>query len=191
MKAEINDKTLKHIRVAGLLLLLCLTIPALNWVFILSGFTTTEGNLTEMIASKEPLFRLNMIIQVFSSFLILTLGFVLYRILKNTDPALSTFAFLLKGMESGVILVLALLQFIGLFLIKAGGAGSVNFLALIIDNYVELTSVAGIFMGISMLIWMILFLKSAYIPKAMSVLGIIVFALVVVYDTLGITCLNI
>jgi hypothetical protein len=191
MKTEMTISTLKRVRVAGLLLLLSLTIPTLNWAFILSGFTSTEGHLSEMIASKEPLFRLNILIQVFGSILALSLGCVLHRILKDTSPTLSIFALLLKAIESGAILVLVVLLSVGLLILKAGGADSASFLAVIIDNYVELTSIAGILMGISMLIWMYLFLKSAYIPKAMVVSGMLVFAFVVVYDTLMLTCLNI
>jgi hypothetical protein len=190
MKTEIDASTLKSLRVAGKLLLLNLAVPILNWVFIMSGFITTEGNLPEMITANEPLFQLNIFIQVFSSILILALGSVLYRILKDVNPTLSVFALLLKAMESGAILVLALLQFLGLIMINAGGGDTLIFPAMIVNNYVKLTSIAGVFMGTSMLVWMCLFLKSGFIPKAMGVSGIIAFALVALYDTVMIIYIN-
>ena len=102
MKAILNNSTLKNLRVTGILYLLSLIIPILNWVFF-SSFLSFES-----ILEKEHLFRFNIINQIISAISIIMLGVFLHLILKQINAGFSLTAFVFKIFEAGLFLVLAL-----------------------------------------------------------------------------------
>ena len=53
----------------------------------------------------------------------------------------------------------------------------------LVKNYIPYTAVPGIFMGISMLLFSILFYVSSFIPKWLAMLGIASYAIVIIYDS--------
>lgn len=75
---SIPNSTHKKLRVTGILYLLSLLIPTLNWVFVLSPFCSFER-----ILEHEILFQFNIINQVISVLCMLMFGVFLYQILKQ------------------------------------------------------------------------------------------------------------
>jgi hypothetical protein len=178
-----NASILLKIRIAGILFLLSLIIPILNWGFILSDFNTLEGDTASWILENEFLYRFNILNQIITGLCILTLGWLLYLILKPVHRTISFFAFILKGFESFLFLVLSMVYFLQLLFVKSG-FNQENILNSLLNNYINLTAIPGIFLGFSMLIFSILLLNSGIISKWLAILGICSYALVVLYDSL-------
>ena len=185
MKTKITNSTLIIIRVTGILCLLSLLIPTLNWGFVLSPFQSYEN-----ILDKESIFRVNIINQIISAICIMVLGFFLHQILKKINHRISSLALGFKMIEAGIILVIALLFLIVFSMLKHGLIELPVFRELV-KNYIPFTAVPGMFLGISMLLFSILFYKSGIIPKWLAILGIASYLLVIIYDSSVILNLNV
>jgi len=165
----------------GVVYLLTLLIPTLNWVFVFSSFLSTGGTVAANILEKEILFRFNITNQVLGSVCILLLGFLLHINLKNVNRNISLVALFFKSSEAMISLAMALVYFMVLSLIKADVIES-SVMKTLIENYVSYTALPGIFLGLSMVLFCLLFYKSGIIPNWMAIWGIIAYVMVIVYD---------
>lgn len=175
-------------RAAGILFLLSLLIPTLNWGLVLSRFISPGSNTSMTILDDELLFRLNIFIGIFSAIIILALNICLYRILCTVNRSLALVAFSLKMTEGILAAILFLGHFIALMLLKGKPEsievqGIVNHL---VGNYIFFTLISGVFFGLSMLVYSYLFLKSRYVHFIVALSGIISYSLVIIYDSIAI-----
>ena len=186
MQVKTHNLTQKLARVAGILLLLSLVMPTLNWALILSKFTLSGSDTSLSILNNELLFRINIIIGLFSSIVILALNICLYRILCNVNKSLALGAFSLKLIESIFAAVLFLGHFVALLALK-GDVQNMDVQKIVnhlVENYITFTAISGIFFGMSMLIYSYLLLKSGYVHYLVALSGIVSYSLVVIYDSL-------
>ena len=173
--------------VIGILLLLSLLIPILNWMLILSQFTPEDGNASLIILNNEFLFRLSVIIGLVNT-IIITLAFRLYKIFGVINRNMASSAFFLKLFEAALTASLSFAHFIALLVLK-GEPQNVemqNVVNLLVKNYITFTTIPGVFFGISMTIFLYLFLKSGYVPYKFALVGTLSYSLVVVYDSITI-----
>ncbi len=172
-----NKSTPKTLRVTGLLFLLCMLIPTLNWIIIFSPFQSHMN-----ILDKEFIFRVNIINQIISAICIIVLGFHLHQILKKYNHKISSLALGFRMIEAGIFLVIALL-FFGVFTMLKYSLIELSVFRELVKNYISYTAVPGIFMGMSMLLFSILFYVSGFIPKWLAIMGIASYAIVIIYDS--------
>ncbi len=170
-----NKSTLKALRVTGSLFLLSMLIPTLNWAIIFSSFQSFGS-----ILDKENIFQLNIINQIISATCIIVLGFHLHQLLKKYHHRISSLALGFRMLEAGIFLVIALLYLAVFSLLKYGLIEPSVFRELV-KNYISYTAVPGIFMGMSMLLFSILFYVSGIIPKWLAIMGIASYAIVITY----------
>jgi len=181
--STISDiSTLNKQRVAGILFLLTIIIPSLNWVFILSRFLLYDGDIALRILENEFLFRFNIINQIISSVCIMALGYLLYIILKPIEAKVSLLALFFKAFESIFTLILAIVYLIVLSMVKSG-INEESLITGLISNYISYTAIPGLFLGISMMIFAFLFYKTDIIPKWLAILGVISYIIVILYDS--------
>jgi hypothetical protein len=183
MVVSYNVPAFNKQRVAGMLFLLSLVIPILNWVCILSTFLSSLGNISIEIQENEFLFRFNILNQIISSICSALLGYLLHLILKPTNPEVSFFALIIKAFESIMILSLAILFLILLIMIESG-FNEEPVLRGVICNYINITAISGIFLGLSMFLFSLLLYRSGIVPKWLAYLGIFSYLLVIFYDSL-------
>lgn len=182
MQTILNVSTLIKIRVAGILFLINLIVPTINWMFILSSFLTNEDSIATKILENEFMFRFNILNQIITSISILMLAWILFLALKPVSPGISLLALLLKAFESVATLFIAL-AFLCLLIVTKSGFNQEKLLYGLIQNYINITSVSGIFMGMSMLIFTAIFLKSGIIPGWLAIFGFCAYILVIIYDS--------
>ncbi len=186
MQVKTHNSTQKLARVAGILFLLSLLMPTLNWAFILSKFTIS-GSITSLnILNNELLFRLNILIGIFSSIVILALNMCLYRLLCTVNRSLALGAFSLKLIEVIFATILFLGHFVALLVLKwePQNLEAQKIVNHLVENYITFTSISGIFFGMSMQIYSYLLLKSGYVHFLVALSGIVSYSLVVIYDSL-------
>jgi hypothetical protein len=186
MQVKTHNSTHKIVRVAGILFLLSLLMPTLNWALILSKFTSSGSDASMDILNNELLFRLNIVIGIFSSIVILALNICLYRILFTVNRSLALGAFSLKLTEAIFAAILFLGHFIALLVLK-GEPENIEAHKIInhlVENYITFTAISGVFFGMSMLIYSYLLLKSGYLHFLVALSGIVSYSLVVIYDSL-------
>lgn len=183
-----HNAAYKISRAAGILLLLSLLVPILNWGLVLSNFISPGIETSLTILDDELLFRLNIFTGIFSAIIILALNICLYRMLCKVNRSLALFAFSLKMTEAILAAILFIGHFVALLILKGEPEntdvqGIINQL---VGNYISLTVISGVFFGSSMLIYSYLFLKSGYVHLIVALSGIISYSLVIIYDSMAI-----
>lgn len=183
-----HNSTLIISRVTGILFLLSLIVPILNWVFILSGFVSLESGASLNLLDNELLFRFAIVNGILTTIIILALALCLYLILKAINQNMALVAFSLKMFEAILTATLTLGHYIAFLALKGEPQNielqkGFNFL---IEHYISFTAIPGIFFGLSMMIYSYLFLKSGYVSVRLAFFGIISYLLVTIYDSLTI-----
>lgn len=183
----------KTARIAGLLFLLSLIAPLLNWTLVLSGFIETDnaGATAHNMLSHEFLFRIGIMNDILTSIIALSLAVALYTILKPIGKTLALLALFLKVTEAVLWAVMTLRNLDGLLILKgldslaAGSPEQIQTLVgLFLNAHMSKSAVAGIFLGLSSTMFFYLFLKSKYIPGILAGFGILSYALIVMYDSM-------
>jgi Domain of unknown function (DUF4386) len=181
-----QNLTPKISRVAGILILLSLLVPTLNWMLIISKFSSHDSSILLSVLNNELVFRFNIVNGIFTTIIILALAFCLYVILRATNRKLALAAFSLKMVEAGLTATLTLGYFIALLVLKGEPQNIAlqKVINLLIENYIFFTAIPGMFFGLSMLVYSYLFLKSTYVPISLAFFGIVSYSLVTIYDSL-------
>ena len=181
-----HNSILKISRVAGILFLLSLLVPVLNWMLILSQFISKDGSTSLNILNNELLFRFNIVNGIFTTIIILALALCLYKILRDVNRNLALMALSFKMIEAVLTGTLTLGHYITLLVLKEDPQNIElqKVVNLIIENYILFTAIPGVFFGLSMMIYSYLFLKSGYVPRKLAFFGIVSYSLVIIYDLL-------
>ncbi len=177
------------VKVAGFMFLFTFIVPTINWAFVLSKLNI-EGNAVataKSIIANEFLFRLGITIELFMSVGLIILGLVLYTILKNVNRNLALLALSLKLVEATIMAITVLIPFIALEILNSNTPFTTLTqeqllfpLGKIFNSHTAITSIPMVFLGLDMLIFSYLFLKSKYIPRILAGFGILSFALVLI-----------
>lgn len=138
------------------------------------------------IIENETYFRVDIAYTLFMYICVIILATYLYRTLKHIDKTLASVAWALRLAE-GILGGVKVLCFLIVLLILNGEnhsqifeAEQLHALAETFRNaYWAMTIVIFSFLGLGSIAFFILFLKSRYIPKAISIWGICSYALVV------------
>jgi hypothetical protein len=183
----------KAARISGLLFLLTLIVPLLNWTLVLSGFIESDnaGATAHNMLSREFLFRISIMNDILTSIVALSLAVALYTILKPIGKTLALLALFLKVTEAVLWAVMTLRNFDGLLILK--GLDSLaarspeqiqTLVGLFLNAHMSKSAVAGIFLGLSLTLFFYLFLKSRYISGILASFGMLSYALIVMYDSM-------
>ncbi len=183
--------TIGIVRTAGVLFLLSLLVPSLNWIFILSKFIVSDNVIgtAEKIVQNGFLFRLNIVNEMVSGIVAITLAAALYSLLKSVDKHLALTAFCFKLAE-GIVSAMIAVGHLAAFLILADqplptrieSAYLFRLIGALVNNHFWITAISGIFLGVNLVIFLFLLYRSRYIPQALAGFGIISYALILVYD---------
>lgn len=184
-----NTSQKKAVKIAGFMFLLAFIVPTLNWALVLSKLNVADDAIATAnnIMANEFVFRMGITIELFMSVGLVVLGLALYIILKSINKNLALLALLLKLIEATIMAVTVLVPFIALQVISGDSDLTVFTqeqmllpLGLIFNSHTSITSIAMVFLGLDMMIFSYLFLKSKYIPRILASFGILSFAFVLI-----------
>ena len=178
----------KIVKVAGFMFLFAFIVPTLNWVFALSKLVVAGSILTtaKNIMANELLFRFGMTVELIMSVGLIVLGLTLYLLLKSVNKNLALLALFLKLVEATLAAAIVLISFITLQALK----GDVNVftteqlqlpVGLLLNAHTALYSIPMVFLGLDMMVFSYLFLKSNYVPRILAGFGILSFALIFIH----------
>jgi hypothetical protein len=177
----------KAAKVAGFMFLFAFIVPTLNWALILSKFNVANNVLATAnnIMANEFLFRMGLTIELIMSFGLIVLALALFLILKTVNKSLALFALLLKIVEATLAAVIVLVSFIALQSLNREvypAAFTLELLqfpaGLILNSHTALFSIPMVFLGLDMIVFTYLFLKSKLIPGVLAGFGILSFTLI-------------
>ena len=189
--ANISQK--KAVKIAGFMFLLAFIVPTLNWALVLSKLNVADDAIATAnnIMANEFVFRMGITIELFMSVSLVILGLALYIILKSINKNLALLALLLKLIEAAIMAVTVLVPFIALQVLSGDSDLTVFTqeqmllpLGLIFNSHTYIISIAMVFLGLDMMIFSYLFLKSKYIPRILASFGILSFAFVLIQSLL-------
>ena len=200
MTNQTLDVSLRKIgRIVGLLFLLTLMIPILNWTLVFSKFIVPENaiNTAHNIVNNEFLFRIGIINDLISSAVAIALAVGLYIILKSVNKNLAIFALFIKFMEAILWAIMTLGNYVNLLILKgqtsltAGESGQIQtIVGLSLNAHMSKTAIAGVFLGLSSMIFFYLLFKSKLVPKILAGFGFISYTLIFFYDSITILLPN-
>ena len=179
----------KTAKVAGLAYVLIIVVPLLSMLLIDPKITVSENIVATInnIIANELLFRIDSTITLLMFIGVVILALALYKILKSVNKQLAQLALLWRFAEAIVGIVAALSNFILLSLITKESnieiLGKEQFYSLaefIHGIYWKVTPVIFILLALGSIIVFYLFYKSKLIPKALSILGIVSYSLVLI-----------
>ncbi|MGB5227390.1 DUF4386 domain-containing protein [Eudoraea sp.] len=179
----------KAVKIAGFMFLFAFIAPTLNWALVLSKLNVSGNALATAnnIVANEFVFRMGITIELFMSVGLIILGMSLYVILKPINKNFAMLALLLKLVEATLMAVTVLLPYIALQVLNENSQTAVFTqeqlllpIGLIFNSHTAITSVPMVFLGLDMMIFSYLFLKSKYIPRILAGFGILSFALILI-----------
>jgi len=176
------------VKTAGMMFLLCFIVPTLNWVFGLYKLVVIGDPVATVnnIMADQMLFRVGLGVELAMAIGLIVLATSLYLILKPVNKNLALFALLLKMAEAVIVAAIVLVYFIVLQLV-AGETGPVLEqlkapMGVLFNTHAAIHSIPMVFLGLDMMLFSYLFLKSNFIPKPLAVFGIISFACIFVHS---------
>jgi hypothetical protein len=177
----------KIVKIAGFMFLFAFIVPTLNWAFALSKFVVAGNILTtaKNIMVNELLFRFGITIELIMAVGLIVLGLALYLLLKSVNKNLALLALCLKLVEATLAAAIVLISFITLQVLKGDAYVSVFTpeqlqvpVGLLLNAHTALYSIPMVFLGLDMMVFSYLFLKSNYIPRILAGFGILSFVLI-------------
>lgn len=185
-----NTSQRKAAKIAGFMFLFSLIVPSLNWAFILSKFVVSENAIAtaKNIMANEFQFRIGITIELIMSFGLVVLALALYIILKPVNKNLALLALLWKLLEATIAAAIVLVSFTALQFLNGDASltvftpeqlqATVGFL---LNKHTALYSIPMLFLGMDMMLFSYLFLKSKYIPGILAGFGILSFAFIFIH----------
>jgi len=183
----------KAVKIAGFMFLFAFIIPTLNWALVLSKFNVAGDALAtaKNIMADTFLFRLGISVELLMAIGLVVLGLALYVVLKSVNKHLALLALVLKLVEATLMGVTVLLPFIALESAQAAASATTLTqeqlqmpLGLLFNAHTAITAVPMVFLGLDMMLFCYLFLKSNYIPRLLAGFGILSFFLILVQSLL-------
>ena len=177
----------KAAKVAGFMFLFSLIVPLLNWTFVLSKFIVVDNVIAtaKNIMANELQFRIGISIELFMSAGLIVLALALYILLKPVNKNLALLALSLKLVEATLMAVTVLIPLIALQTLNVETVQTVFTpeqllfpIGVIFNSHTAITSVPMVFLGLDMVLFSYLFLKSNYVPTWLAGFGILSFILV-------------
>ena len=180
----------KAARVAGFMFLFSLIVPLLNWTLVLSKLIDEKDAIATAnnIMANELLFRVGITVELIMSVGLVVLAVALCTILKPVNKNLALLALSWKLVEAAMVAAIVLISFVALQF-SNGGAYSTAFtpeqlqapVGLVLNVHAVLYSIPMVFLGLDMMVFFYLFLKSKYIPRILAGFGILSFALILIH----------
>ena len=190
MKNLIVDGALNRtVKTAGVAYVLIIVVPLLSMLLIDPKITVSNDTIATInnIIANEILFRIDSTITVLMFVGVVVLALALYKILKPVNKQLAQLALLWRFAEAIVGLVAMLSSFILLTFITNESNiekfGSEQFYAIaefLHSFYWKVTPVIFVLLALGSIIVFYLFLKARFIPKALSIAGIVSYSLVLI-----------
>ena len=168
-------------------------IPTLNWALVLSKFNVPGDALAtaKNIMADTFLFRLGISVELIMAVGLVVLGLALYAVLKSVNKHLALLALVLKLVEATLMAVTVLLPFIALEFTHAAAPTAILTqeqlqmpLGLLFNAHTAITAVPMVFLGLDMMLFCYLLLKSKFIPRLLAGFGILSFFLILVQSLL-------
>ena len=168
-------------------------IPTLNWALVLSKFNVPGDALAtaKNIMADTFLFRLGISVELIMAVGLVVLGLALYAVLKSVNKQLALLALVLKLVEATLMAVTVLLPFIALEFTHAAAPTATLTqaqlqmpLGLLFNAHTAITAVPMVFLGLDMMLFCYLLLKSKFIPRLLAGFGILSFFLILVQSLL-------
>lgn len=192
---KVSTEKYKIEKLAGIMFIFFITVSIFHYTLIetrliVSGNT---ADIINFIRTNELLFRAGIVIDLILFISGIILSFVLYVILNRANKNLALLALILMLIETVTAVVIEFSSFIALLLLNNKG-----YLPLIETEQVEVLlgltlsfraagySIVNLFFSMGFIIVFYLFFISNYIPKKLSVLGILLFLLMLI-----LTCIKI
>ena len=180
----------KAAKLAGFMFLFCLIGPLLNWGLVLSKFIVAEDIIAtaKNIMGNELQFRIGITVELIMAVVLVVLARALYTLLEPVDKALALLALLLKLAEATIVAAIVLVSLLALQVLD-GGAHLTAFtpeqlqvpVGLILNAHTAIYSIPMVFLGLDMMLFSYLFLKSKYIPRILAGFGILSFAFILIH----------
>jgi hypothetical protein len=180
----------KYARHTGILFLLSLLVPLLNWTFVVSKFIVSNNaiaTINNIVANDVP-FRIGILNQLLTSFIAIALSLALYTMVKHVNKNLALLALLLKLTEAILIAVIALGDFMALLVLNSHSSLTVfgpnqipALIGLFVNIHISVTAIPMIFLGLNLMVFLYLLYRSHFVPKILAVFGIVSYALIFLY----------
>lgn len=181
--------------VAGLMFLLSLMVPLLNWVLVTSKFIVKENVLATAnnIIASESLFRMGIVNELITATAAIVLALSLYIILKSINKNLAQLALFLKLTEGVLIAVIALGKYVALLFLNGQASLAViepeqvqALIGLFLNATMTVSAIPMVFLGMNLVVFLYLLFKSKYVPGILSGFGILSYVLIFIYALLTI-----
>ena len=176
---------------AGFMFLASLMVPALNFLLVFSKFIAGDDAVAKgySVVAHPFLFRVNVVNEIVTSVVIAGLALALYAMLESVHRQLALVALSLKLIEAALWAVIALAH-AAVQLVLGGRVSSMALqpeqvqalVGLLLEAHAPVTAIPGVFLGLSSVVFLVLLVRSRYVPRALAAFGVLSYALVFAYD---------
>lgn len=180
---------MKAARIAGLVLLLSLIVPTLNWAFALSRFVTdqSEAETANEILRHEFVFRVGIVGELTTSAIAAVLALSLYVLLQSVGKNLALLGLLLKLVEATLWAVIALGHLAALVALRGASEQARAIVGVLLREQVTLNAVPGLLLGLGSVVFLYALVRSKYVPRVLAGFGVLSYALVFLSNLLAMT----
>ena len=190
MKVEIENVDLnKNARIAGLVYFFIIAIGMINNLFVLNGVLSPNDitKTTSNIIAKISVFRLSIVLDLLMFLMVTFLSVSLYSLLRSVNKNMALIGFAFRFGESILGGVYVLLSLCILTVVNTKEIMTMNTMEQInsyIQFFLDLKNISFnvliIFMGVGATIFCWLFYQSKFIPRVISVWGMITYILMTI-----------
>lgn len=174
-------------RAAGVVFLLTVVGWTLNWVLVDSKLVVA-GNAAKTVANvraDELLFRVGLANELLFAIGGVVLAFALFVVLERVNRSLALLALGLKVVEAVLGASLVVSAFVALRMLN-GSAQFDDAIGLFLTVRTTGMSVVMVFLGLDSILFFSLLFKSRYVPRGLSGLGVVAYALILIQSFISI-----